>query len=212
MANVENAAPLSENENEDADTPDKKETDALKTEGQEGETTDIAVEEGASKEEAAEGTAENDAEEGEEEEQDDEEDPFEHLDLNDEDNEEEQSLYKEYLSLIKEINCQNGIIQELKDRSNELKQKKCRSGNESQELQRLRMCQEQENIRLRTMINRAVQLQNFGSRRLYGEVELEITESEQTVFLAGVQFADVQCPSSSVGDGCQLDSDSDWEA
>ncbi|SPP84799.1 uncharacterized protein LOC117587237 [Drosophila guanche] len=202
MANVQNA-PLPEAE--DADTPEQKDTDAVETEGEEGET-ELPVEENASKE------AEVGSEEGVEE-QDDDEDPFEHLDLKDEDNEEEQSLYKEYLSLIKEIDCQNGIIQELKTRSNELKQNSCHTSNQRKELQRLRVCQEQENLRLRTMINRAVQLQNFGSRRLYGEVDLEITDSEQTVFLAGVQCADVRCNSlleeTSVGDGCQLDSDTD---
>ncbi|BFF98402.1 histone H2A.Z-specific chaperone CHZ1 [Drosophila madeirensis] len=186
MANVQNA-PLPEAE--DADTSEQKDIDAVETEGDEGET-ELPVEEIASKE------AEVGSEEGVEE-QDDEEDPFEHLDINDEDNEEEQSLYKEYLSLIKEIDCQNGIIQDLKTRSNELKQNPCHTRKESQELQRLRVCQEQENLRLRTMINRAVQLQNFGSRRLYGEVELEITDSEQTVFLAGVQCADVRCNSAS---------------
>ncbi|EDW33022.1 GL16091 [Drosophila persimilis] len=195
MANVEDTPPGAGTEDtppvggtEDADAPEKKDTDAVealkRSKGRRRKQEDV-----------------------------EEEDPFEHLDSNGEDTEEEQSLYREYLSLIKEIDCQNGIIQDLKNRSTELKQKACRSRSESHELQRLLLCQEQENIRLRTLINRAVQLQNFGSRRLYGEVELEITDSEQTVFLAGAELANMRCPSysktASVAGSWQLDSDSD---
>ncbi|XP_033240121.1 kinesin-like protein KIF21B [Drosophila pseudoobscura] len=211
MANVEDTPPGARTEDtppvagtEDADTPEKKDTEAVEAlETEEGETSKEAEEQ-----------AENDPKGGGEEQEDvEEEDPFEHLDSNGEDTEEEQSLYREYLSLIKEIDCQNGIIQDLKNRSTELKQKACRSRSESHELQRLLLCQEQENIRLRTLINRAVQLQNFGSRRLYGEVELEITDSEQTVFLAGAELANMRCPSYSktapVAGSWQLDSDSD---
>ncbi|XP_043950786.1 cilia- and flagella-associated protein 251 [Drosophila biarmipes] len=176
--------------------------------------------EGAEAEEDLDAEGEDDDEEGAEEEESEEEeaDPFELLDESEAEDEEQQAMYKEYLEVVKEIDAQNLVIRELKAKSTRLMCKRCKTFRDKQEYRRLRACQEQEDIHLRALVNRAVQLQNFGSPRRYGDVELEFTEAEQSYFFTGLQpsFSGA-CPSNSEDEssqGCcfsESDSDSDSE-
>ncbi|EDW76947.1 uncharacterized protein Dwil_GK18914 [Drosophila willistoni] len=122
-------------------------------------------------------------------------DPHEHLDENDEDNTEERQMYQEYLHLIKQIDEQNAIIHDLKMSLNALKCQICKSQRDEKNYRRLAICQEQEHIKLRIMMNRAVQLQNFGSRRHYDDIEWEITDVEHDSFIIGSQMNMFSCPS-----------------
>ncbi|XP_020808705.1 nonsense-mediated mRNA decay protein 2 [Drosophila serrata] len=127
--------------------------------------------------------------EGEEEEElssGEEKDPFELLDESESDDEEEQAMYKEYLDLIKEIDAQNLVIHDLKAMATELRCKRCKTYKDKEEYKHLRICQEQHDIHLQQLINRATRLQNFGSRRLYGELEMELTDAEESFFFTGL--------------------------
>ncbi|EDV95973.1 uncharacterized protein LOC6556808 [Drosophila grimshawi] len=108
--------------------------------------------------------------------------PFELLDDEMSDNEEEELMYREYLDLIKQIDCQNAVISELKNRSHQLMDLPCQTRQDKAEYKQLRTCLDQENIKLNQMMHRAVQLQNNGSKRLYGNVELATTVFEDTLF------------------------------
>ncbi|XP_034481967.1 uncharacterized protein LOC117787530 [Drosophila innubila] len=123
-------------------------------------------------------------------------DPFELLDEDTEDNEEQERMYREYLDLTQQIDCQNAIIRDMKDRRNELSDQQCPTRKDRAEIKRLRICIDQESIKLHTMTNRAVQLQNFGSQRLYGDIELPTTEIEETCFVTPPNNR-TTCPSSS---------------
>ncbi|XP_016969192.2 cilia- and flagella-associated protein 251 [Drosophila rhopaloa] len=155
-------------------------------------------------------------EQGEEEQESEEEekDLFELLNESEEDDEEEQAMYKEYLEVIKEIDTQNMIIKDLKAESTRLMYKKCKTYKDKQEYKRLRACQDQEDIHLRALVNRAIQLQNFGSPRRYGDVEMEVTETEQSYFFTALQSSSsgtciVHSDAESCQECCFLDSDSD---
>ncbi|ALC38840.1 CG13405, partial [Drosophila busckii] len=91
------------------------------------------------------------------------------------DDPEQKRMYMEYLALIKEIDCQNKIIQDIKAEVVDMCGKPCKTRNELREIKRLRICMEQENIKLHTMMNRAVELQNYGSHRHYRELNLTTT-------------------------------------
>ncbi|KAH8297640.1 hypothetical protein KR054_004659, partial [Drosophila jambulina] len=140
--------------------------------------------------EALEGEEEDEPEGGEEEQEspssEEEIDPFELLDESEPDDEEEQAMYKEYLEVIKEIDAQNLLIQDLKALGNQLRCKRCKTYKDIAEYKRLRISQEQQDIHLRQLINRAARLQNFGSRRLYGELEMELTDAEESCFFMGL--------------------------
>ncbi|KAH8378864.1 hypothetical protein KR009_001835 [Drosophila setifemur] len=166
-------------------------------------------------EEAVDGEDEEETDEGEEEEAaSEEEDPFEMLDESEEDDEVERAMYREYLEVVKEIDGQNLVIKKLKTRADELMYKRCKTFRDKQDFKALRKCLEQEDIHLRALIIRAMQLQNFGSRRLYGDVELELTNDEQNYFTGA--------PSSIISDNekccvnkgmcCCSDSDSDTDS
>jgi len=170
--------------------------------------------EGEEAEEDLDGDGEDEDQEGEEEEQseEEEEDPFELLDESEAEDEEQQAMYKEYLEVVKEIDAQNLVIRELKAKSTRLMYKKCKTFRDKQEYKRLRACQEQEDIHLRALVNRAIQLQNFGSPRRYGDVELELTEADHSYFFTGLQSSfHTDCESCSVCcfSESDLDSDSD---
>ncbi|XP_064548760.1 glutamic acid-rich protein [Drosophila montana] len=126
-----------------------------------------------------------------------EEDPFELLDEESEDNEVEERMYREYIDLMKQIDSQNGVINDLKERSYELRDKPCQTRNDKAEYKRLRICLNQENIKLNTMMNRAVQLQNNGSKRLYGSIELATSGFEDNLLnsSSGCRKAS-KCPAS----------------
>ncbi|KAH8349578.1 hypothetical protein KR084_002230 [Drosophila pseudotakahashii] len=154
-------------------------------------------------------------EEGEEEEESEEEekDLFELLNESEEEDEEQQAMYKEYLEVVKEIDDQNSILRELKAKSTQLMFKKCKTFRDKQEYRRLRACREQEDIHLRALVNRAIQLQNFGSPRRYEGIELEFTEADRCYFYTGVQSTH---SSYSDDDSCNVccfqDSDSDSDS
>ncbi|XP_030375543.1 histone H3.v1 [Scaptodrosophila lebanonensis] len=124
-------------------------------------------------------------EEEEDEQEEIEEDPFELLDDESQESDEQKRKYKEYLELVKEIDLQNSRILDLKVRASLLRHKNCPTSKDQREYQRLRVNQEQENVKLRNMINRAMQLQNYGSRRIYGDVMMATTDFEEDIFVAG---------------------------
>ncbi|XP_034474001.1 uncharacterized protein LOC117781362 [Drosophila innubila] len=97
------------------------------------------------------------------------------------DDPEQKRMYMEYLALIKEIDCQNKIIQDIKAAVMDMCGKPCKTRNELKEIKRLRICMEQENIKLHTMMNRAVQLQNYGSHRHYRELTLTTTVDDDNI-------------------------------
>lgn len=97
------------------------------------------------------------------------------------DDPEQRRMYHEYLALIKEIDCQNRIIQDIKMQVMDMCERPCKTRNELREIKRLRICMEQENIKLHTMMNRAVKLQNFGSRRHYRELNMTTTVDEDNI-------------------------------
>ncbi|KAH8274944.1 hypothetical protein KR018_001774 [Drosophila ironensis] len=140
-------------------------------------------------EEAVEGEDELDGEEeGEEEDiesEAEEVDPFELLNESDEEDEEQRAMYKEYLQVIDAIDAQNKVVQDLKAQTAALRDKRCKTYRDKEDIKRLRICQRQEETHLRVLMNQAVALQNFGSRRCYRDVELEVTEDEQYNFLTG---------------------------
>ncbi|XP_016945908.3 myosin-6 [Drosophila suzukii] len=104
------------------------------------------------------------------------------------DDPEQKRMYMEYLALIKEIDCQNKIIQDIKSNIMDMCAKPCKTRNELREIKRLRICMEQENIKLHTMMNRAVQLQNFGSHRHYKELPMTTTVDEDNLspYMCGI--------------------------
>lgn len=97
------------------------------------------------------------------------------------DDPEKKRMYMEYLALIKEIDCQNKIIRDIKAQVMDMCATPCKTRNELREIKRLRICMEQENIKLHTMMNRAVQLQNFGSHRHYRELTMTTTVDEDNI-------------------------------
>ncbi|KAH8301948.1 hypothetical protein KR044_001246, partial [Drosophila immigrans] len=109
-------------------------------------------------------------------------DPFELLNEDTEDNEEQERMYREYLDLTKQIDCQKNLINNLMARRQDLTDQQCKTRKDKADIKKLRLCLNQENIKLHTMTNRAMQLQNFGSARLYQDIELPIDESEQNMF------------------------------
>lgn len=146
-------------------------------------------------------------EDGEEEEQEssekEEEDAFELLNESEPDDVEEQAMYKEYLEVLKDIDAQNMLIQDLKAKATQLKCKRCQTFRDRKEYKQLRICQEQQDVHLQTLINRAALLQNFGSRRLYGDVEMELTEAEQCCFINRPPISSIpKCSLSSDDEEC----------
>ncbi|XP_017010580.2 uncharacterized protein [Drosophila takahashii] len=150
--------------------------------------------------------------EGEEESEEEEKDLFELLNESEEEDEEQQAMYKEYLEVVKEIDDQNSILRELKAKSTRLMFKKCKTFRDKQEYRRLRACREQEDIHLRALVNRAIQLQNFGAPRRYEGIELEFTEADRCYFYTGIQSPLPGTYSSSCNVCCFSDSDSDSDS
>ncbi|KAH8248834.1 hypothetical protein KR032_003523 [Drosophila birchii] len=104
------------------------------------------------------------------------------------DDPEQKRMYMEYLALIKEIDCQNKIIQDIKSNIMDMCAKPCKTRNELREIKRLRICMEQENIKLHVMMNRAIELQNFGSHRHYRELPMTTTVDEDKLspYMCGI--------------------------
>lgn len=138
-----------------------------------------------------------------------EKDPFELLNESDEDDEEQQAMYKEYQEVVNAFDAQNRIIKELKAKSNRLMFKKCKTYRDKQEYKQLRVCQEHEEIHLKVLVNRAMHLQNFGSPRRYRDIEMEVTEDEKSYFYTELQSTlSGFCPTDSA-DEYESDSESD---
>ncbi|XP_062135002.1 keratin, type I microfibrillar 48 kDa, component 8C-1 [Drosophila sulfurigaster albostrigata] len=131
-------------------------------------------------------------------------DPFELLNEDTEDNEEQERMYREYLDLTKQIDCQKNIINNMLARKMNLIDQQCKTRKDKADLKKLRICIDQENIKLHTMTNRAIQLQNFGSARLYGDIELPIDEFEQNIFMPTPPSCCSSYPSTSKRRGTKL--------
>ncbi|CAD6998105.1 unnamed protein product [Ceratitis capitata] len=97
------------------------------------------------------------------------------------DDPEQKRRYMEYLSLIKEIECQNQMVDDIKAQIMELCAKPCKTKCELRDIKRLRVCMEQEIIKLRCLMNKAMELQNFGSKRRYHEIQLATTIDEDNM-------------------------------
>ncbi|XP_002012041.3 uncharacterized protein LOC6586428 [Drosophila mojavensis] len=166
--------------------------DAGEEEAPEGEAVETAEED-----EKAEAAAEEQEEAVDEDKADESEvDPFELLDETSEDNEEEHRMYREYLDLTKEIDCQNAIINDLKERTRDLCENPCKTYKERNEIKQLLNCLDKEKIKLNIMINRAMQLQNFGSKRAYGAIELATTTIEENLLRSAVSCSKtIKCAS-----------------
>ncbi|XP_011178679.1 uncharacterized protein LOC105209777 [Zeugodacus cucurbitae] len=108
------------------------------------------------------------------------EDIFSHLGESSDDPEQKRR-YMEYLSLIKEIECQNQMVDDIKAQIVELCAKPCKTKCEMKDIKRLRVCMEQEIMKLRCLMTKAMQLQNFGSRRRYHEIPLATTIDEDNM-------------------------------
>uniref|UniRef100_A0A1A9V073 Uncharacterized protein n=1 Tax=Glossina austeni TaxID=7395 RepID=A0A1A9V073_GLOAU len=94
------------------------------------------------------------------------------------DDQEKKRSYNEYKILVVEIKCQNEIIERVKKQIQNIACKKCITSCEKKDLISLQECLEQEMHKLRCLINKAMHLQNFGSRRHYREIPLVTTFDE----------------------------------
>ncbi|KAL9924994.1 uncharacterized protein ACN2A1_010459 [Glossina fuscipes fuscipes] len=94
------------------------------------------------------------------------------------DDQEKQRNYNEYKRLVVEIKCQNEIIERVKMQIQDTACKPCITACEQKELRCLQECLEQEMHKLRCLINKAMHLQNFGSKRHYREIALVTTFDE----------------------------------
>ncbi|XP_023165364.2 uncharacterized protein LOC111595742 [Drosophila hydei] len=155
-------------EAEDEEAPEGEDIEAA-DEG-EGEKGDVGAEEGIVEDKLDES----------------EEDPFELLDESSEDNEEEKLMYREYLDLTKEIDCQNAIINDLKEQTRDLCENPCRTHQDKANLKKILICLDQEKIKLKTMIRRAIHLQNNGSKRAYGDIELATSFIEENLLQTSI--------------------------
>ena len=91
---------------------------------------------------------------------------------------EKQRSYKEYKRLVRDINHQNELLERIKSQIHDITQKSCPTPSEKKDLKKLYEWLEQEMQKLRSLIERAIHLQNFGSRRRYKEFPLVTTFDE----------------------------------
>lgn len=96
-------------------------------------------------------------------------------------NPEELNAYKEYKRLVTDINYQNELLEQIKCKIKAITQKKCPTPSEKKDLKELHLWLEQEMKKLRTLIERAIHLQNFGSKRQYKEFQLATTYDEDNM-------------------------------
>uniref|UniRef100_A0A1A9WKR5 Uncharacterized protein n=1 Tax=Glossina brevipalpis TaxID=37001 RepID=A0A1A9WKR5_9MUSC len=94
------------------------------------------------------------------------------------DDQEKQRNYKDYKRLVMEIKCQNEIIERIKEQIQDIACKPCITVCEQNDLKSLQDCLEQEMDKLQCLINKAMHLQNFGSKRHYREIPLVTTFDE----------------------------------
>ncbi|KAM7353824.1 uncharacterized protein ACRADG_005749 [Cochliomyia hominivorax] len=96
---------------------------------------------------------------------------------------EKQNDYKEYKRLVKSIKCQNETLENLKSHVQTLKSKPCLTPAEQKDLRQFNHQLELEMEKLRSLIERAIRLQNFGSRRRYTGFPLITTFDEDLLNL-----------------------------
>lgn len=90
--------------------------------------------------------------------------------------------YKEYKRLVKEIHFQNETIETIKAQINDINCKSpCPTKEERKQLKNLYDCMEQEMQKARCLTNKAMQLQNFGSKRHYKEIDMVTTFDEDNM-------------------------------
>uniref|UniRef100_A0A1A9WKR6 Uncharacterized protein n=1 Tax=Glossina brevipalpis TaxID=37001 RepID=A0A1A9WKR6_9MUSC len=98
--------------------------------------------------------------------------------LGSEDDLEKERNYKDYKRLVKEINCENETIERVKQQIQDIICKPCNTSCEQKDLKCLQECLDQESAKLLCLINKAMHLQNFGSKRRYKEIPLVTTFDE----------------------------------
>lgn len=88
--------------------------------------------------------------------------------------------YEEYKRLEKEIHFQNDTIETIKSNIQKfLSKPSCFTASEKKQLEELQDCLKQETEKLSCLTNKAMKLQNFGSRRRYKEIVLATTYDEE---------------------------------
>ncbi|XP_055836978.1 myosin-6 [Episyrphus balteatus] len=87
----------------------------------------------------------------------------------------------EYLQLLKEIEGQNQIVEQLKDQLFTACDNPCLTKCQLREIKKLRSCMENENLKLQCMVQRAIKMQNEIPSRCWDEVPI-VTTIEDDVF------------------------------
>ncbi|XP_013098320.2 outer dense fiber protein 2 [Stomoxys calcitrans] len=99
--------------------------------------------------------------------------------------------YKEYKRLQNEIQCQNSTIKDILEKIQKLESKSCLHKCDKMQLRELYDFLKQESEKLKCLTEKAMHLQNFGSHRRYGDVELVSTFDENqmpTLAMIGEQI------------------------
>uniref|UniRef100_A0A1B0G185 Uncharacterized protein n=1 Tax=Glossina morsitans morsitans TaxID=37546 RepID=A0A1B0G185_GLOMM len=125
---------------------------------------------------------------------------------------EKQRNYNEYKRLVVEIKCQNEIIERVKTQIQDTACKPCITICEQKELRCLQECLEQEMHKLRCLINKAMHLQNFGSRRHYKEIQLVTTFDEDQMAPISYYCDTMQVKTSKKSTAKQLQSAGHWKS
>ncbi|XP_065355596.1 outer dense fiber protein 2 [Calliphora vicina] len=96
---------------------------------------------------------------------------------------EKQHQYKEYRRLERDIKYQNETLENLKTQIQKMSTKPCLTRSEQNDLKNLKDNWEQELQKLGCLIDKAIRLQNFGSKRHYREFPLITTFDEDNLNL-----------------------------
>ncbi|XP_055916949.1 myosin-2 heavy chain [Eupeodes corollae] len=91
----------------------------------------------------------------------------------------------EYVQLLKEIECQNKIVEQLKDQLFQACDNPCLTKCQLREIKKLRSCMENENLKLQCMIQRAIKMQNELPSRCWDEVPIETTIEDDVFPMMG---------------------------
>lgn len=94
-----------------------------------------------------------------------------------------QHAFKDYKRLERDIKYHNKSIENLKDEIQLFEQRPCLTRSEKHNLKILRETIEREMEKLKCLVNKAIQLQNFGSKRHYREFPLVTTFDEDNLNL-----------------------------
>lgn len=121
---------------------------------------------------------------------------------------EKQHDYKEYKRLERSIKFQNETLENLKTHIQTLKMKTCLTLTEQKDLKQFNQQLQIEMEKLRCLIDRAIRLQNFGSRRHYRGFPLVTTFDEDMLNLQAQTTKNIPIPSNwraSGGESSDLD-------